>query len=885
MNFTAAIDPFILKTQKKHHLMVILFVSVVLIAMAATFLDVARRNHIEQTIAAYQGSQEIAWRSMVQIHKNSLSEDEYSYTHDITLPLASLMHNMQRLYPKRSFFLLIKEEYLHRVALDFLLQVDLEWPSQFSLRTVEFQNRSLAEAHPRDNRRLIQTLSQYPALQSAVRYGTSDVVYSSPLGLPAVSIINPIVDLQNNVFGYVIGYEETNQFYKENLTFWMHLLIAALLVFMAGYAWYVVLKSRLDSERQKQRLEAISDTMDEGMYVIDRAGVVIYANAAAERILEYPVSEMVGRNAHQLFCHNVDTELMACPIYQTIEINAPYFGENRYTRRDGSFIIARVATRPLLENESVVAAVTTFFDITEQQLTQKQLERSEQKLRLTFEAAAIGTWDWDIATGVIELDHCCYTILGYPDKAFVFSLWLWKEMVHPDNTESLFDQILRHVHAGEPFVVEFRLRCADGSWKWIQQRGRVVENTDATVTTRHVIGTIIDITERMEYEQALIIATQQAESANRVKSEFLANMSHEIRTPLNAILGLTEIGVDECAGKECHGLFEKIHSSSRLLLGILNDILDYSKIEAGKLEIEKRNFQLEEIIGQLTILFENMAASKNISLHFPDLRRLSRCVVGDSLRITQVLTNLLSNALKFTETGSVTLSIDGSGEGENYLLTFSVIDTGIGMDTAQVNTIFSPFSQADSSTTRRFGGTGLGLTISRKLVEAMGGVLSVVSEPGVGSTFTFTLPLPSEVCTERRTFKVAEVNTFDTLKGIRVLLVEDNELNQRVASRLLQRKGILVTTASNGKDAVAMALANEFDLILMDLQMPIMDGYEAAKQIRKNNKHVPIIALTAATLATERQKVIDSGMDDHLAKPINSENMFKVLTRWTTKEA
>ncbi|WP_027390090.1 ABC transporter substrate-binding protein [Chrysiogenes arsenatis] len=375
-----------------------------------------------------------------------------------------------------------------------------------------------------------------------------------------------------------------------------------------------------------------------------------------------------------------------------------------------------------------------------------------------------------------------------------------------------------------------------------------------------------------------------AEAANKAKSEFLANMSHEIRTPMNAVIGLSEMALEQCRDCEQQENLTKIHRSSLLLLGIINDILDFSKIEAGKLEIEYSPFQLSQVIDSLSILFSDTAHHKGLEWRVHIDSNVPPTVAGDVQRVTQILTNLVGNAIKFTDHGFVAIEVSRIEDPHHALvLQIRVCDSGIGMNQEQVSRLFTPYTQADSSTTRRYGGTGLGLTIARRLSELMGGAIAVESTLHVGSVFSVTLPFQvvAETVTEEANAHVHTGASSADLAGRHVLVVEDNPINQEVARHLLEQFKMSVTTADNGAEAVALASKEpHFDVILMDIQMPIMDGFEATKRIRQVLPDIPIIAVTAAVFSEDRRKVLACGMNDHLSKPINRHKIFDCLCKW-----
>ena len=399
---------------------------------------------------------------------------------------------------------------------------------------------------------------------------------------------------------------------------------------------------------------------------------------------------------------------------------------------------------------------------------------------------------------------------------------------------------------------------------------------------------IEDVTRQDVQARQLAQAAQAADAASHSKSEFLANMSHEIRTPMNAIIGMTHLALKTELTPQQRGYLGKIKSSGEHLLSLINDILDFSKIEAGKLAVECIEFDLEVVVRDAIGLVIDKAAAKGLALIVdlppelpPDLR-------GDPLRITQVLLNYLNNALKFTERGQIALRVrEVTRSGDEVILKFSVSDTGIGLSEAQQASLFRSFQQADSSTTRKYGGSGLGLAISRRLAELMGGAVGVESRPGAGSVFWFTARFGLGRGGDGR-FRARvragddALQPVEVLRGARVLLVEDNVINQEVAAEFLHALGLEVELADNGATAIQMARQHRYDVVLMDMQMPVLDGLDATREIRKlpGLDRLPILAMTANAMAGDRARCLAAGMNDHIAKPIDPGELASRLLRW-----
>lgn len=783
-------------------------------------------------------------------------------------------------------------------------------------------------------------------------------------------------------------------------------------------------------------LKGILDAASEvSIIATDPQGVIEVFNTGAERMLGYTAQEVVGVKTPAII--HLASEVEARGDELTSQFGQPIHGfrtfvhvpeiigaetrEWTYVRKNGSQLpVSLSVTANRSSNGEILGYLGIAIDLSEEKQQRVSLMRLLEKMQLAAKVAQLGIWEWDIQKEGLVWNDEMFAIYDYPleekDKGLCYEHW--RQRLHPDDEQRAVQQILRAANNNEVFDSEFRVVWPSGEVRYVKALA-VTERDPETNKPLVMIGVNFDVTLERNHAGSLLQAKLDAEHANLAKTQFLADMSHEIRTPLNAVMGMLQLLQRTELQQRQVEYITKAKSSAQSLLEILNDILDISKIEAGKLELEKTAFTLESMLRELADIGSAYQGGKPIELVYKIDPLLRNEVIGDQLRLKQVLINLMGNAIKFTDKGNVTIGLrllqmrDGEAD-----IRLSVSDTGIGIAEHQIPKLFQNFSQAESATSRKYGGTGLGLAICNKILQLMNSTLRVESRVGEGSTFFFDLSLPivsevgivhhasssklklllvddNHVSTEAissslpvdkfdvvvvhspteaiHLFELAQESVaFDVvlmdinlpemsgieaanqilqktdkqhapviimisahelekylegtqpqdlpfssflskpftpqqvidaveqvmsgkpshltfapsssgpvlrLKGVRIMVVEDNALNRLVAQELLESEGAIVQMEVGGKEAIEQLMATEVDLILMDLQMPEMDGFEATRRIRQFNQKVPIVALTANATTEDRQTCLDVGMSDHIGKPLNIDRLVEVVLK------
>ena len=522
-------------------------------------------------------------------------------------------------------------------------------------------------------------------------------------------------------------------------------------------------------------------------------------------------------------------------------------------------------------------------------LAEEALDATQYRLQLAVDAAGLALWDWQLRSPQVYLTARWGEMLGDVAMDGYWDTTALLERVHPDD-RGLVQTAARKLRTGrrQRGVVQYRVRTADGKWLWIESHGMVTER-DATGRPLRLMGTHADIGERKRVEEAGVRARELAEQASRAKSEFLANISHEVRTPLNALIGLTRLLIDSPLNLEQKSWLDLMDKSAHALLDLLNDVLDLSRIEAGKLPMENVHFMLRDTLQEVSALYGEQAQAKSLGwslLLAPDLPERMQ---GDPGRLRQVLGNLLSNALKFTPRGGrivITARVLAASATAPQRLRLQVQDSGVGIARKHQASIFDAFTQADASTARRHGGSGLGLAICSQLVKLMGGGIELVSELGQGSCFTVTLPMgdnAADAGPHSAPMELSEVaQAGRRFAGLCVLVAEDHPVNELLMQQLLTRLGCTVRLARDGEQAVARWEQGGVDLVLMDVQMPGTNGLQAAQRIRdleigRRIRRTPIVAVTANAMPGDREACLAAGMDGYISKPVSPQTLIRTM--------
>jgi len=652
--------------------------------------------------------------------------------------------------------------------------------------------------------------------------------------------------------------------------------------------------SRVEAEeaviRAKEQWEQTFDAVPDLIAIVDRDYRIMRINKAMADRLGMAPEQCVGAVCYRSV-HGTEQPPPFCPHQQLLADGQEHTVEIDLPRLGGTFL---VTASPLCDSQGrLYASVHVARDITERKLAEVRLRDSEKRLRTIFENASDVITYVDAAGRILDVNERVEEVLGYKREEILGRNFVALETIRPDDVPRLVDLFLKTLEKGRAMErVELELKHRSGGSVHVDVGTRFIKNGGVV---KEIVSIFRDVTDRKRAEMELARAKQAAEAASRAKSEFLANVSHEIRTPLTAIIGFADLLISsDSTADERRAHVETIHRNAKNLLALINDILDLSKIEAEKIEIKPIEFPPWKVVGEVASLMRLRAAEKKLDLsvdyHFP----LPAAIRTDPVRLRQILVNLVGNAVKFTDSGGVRISVRCAGPpGTLARMEFAVSDTGVGIQPEELGRLCEPFTQLDASAARRHGGTGLGLSISQRLAAMLGGRIEAASQPGKGSPFTVSIdpgPLDDAAMLDRlppsagRQEEPLEPSIERPLGG-RVLVIEDSRDVRQLVRLVLEQSGVDVDLAEDGLSGCDLAIASlsredPYDLILMDIQMPVMDGYEAARQLRRQGWRGPIVALTAHTMAGDRQRCLEAGCDDYVGKPLRLEELLTAVGRF-----
>lgn len=629
--------------------------------------------------------------------------------------------------------------------------------------------------------------------------------------------------------------------------------------------------------RSDALMQLIANHASDVIVALDGQGLIRFISPACRRLLEREATELAGTSLLDLI--HPDDRAGGLNLEALRECDPGRRDTLRLCRKDGQITWVEAE----FHHPSAAAADGEFEilgilrDVTERLIAEERLRLSEEQFRGAFETAAHGMALVSIEGRWLRVNRAVCEMVGYTaDELLAID---FQTITHPDDLDADLG-LLHQLLADEipAYQMEKRYFHKDGHIVWILLSVSLVR--DAHGQPVHFVSQIIDITETHLAQQALLAAKVGAETANRAKSEFLTTMSHEIRTPMNGILGLATLLLDTPLGPEQRYRVQLIESAGQSLIAIVNDVLDVSQIEAGQLKLDRLALNPAAISQDAVAILRSQASLKNIDIQ-TSVGSAPTWIEGDPTRLRQILLNLLNNAIKFTEHGKITLTLQGECKGDDRQIRFEVSDTGIGISPDKQHLLFQEFSKIAGSVRSELGSSGLGLSICKRLIEAMGGSIGVQSTPGFGSTFWFTIPVTEARAPEDgpQARPIAQPK-----HAARILVAEDLLLNQLVIEGILRGAGHSVTIVDNGLAAVEAARSHQFDVVLMDMEMPVMDGLVATRKIRgldETVRGVPIIGLTANAFAREKAECLAAGMNAHLSKPVDRDQLLQTIARWS----
>jgi PAS domain S-box-containing protein len=665
---------------------------------------------------------------------------------------------------------------------------------------------------------------------------------------------------------------------------------AALLAAAVLVGVYVLIRRDLaarqreeDRARESERFtRMILDSTNEGIYGVDTSGVCTFMNAAGCRLLGYEASELVGRAVHGIFHHSRadGTAYPAedCPILRAARDGQRLSIEDVLWRKNGEPFPVSYTTAPILDDGRNLGAVVTFADLSDRRRAEAHALEQQEQFHTMVNAIPQLAWIAEAIGEVSWFNRRWYEYTGTaPDEMKGGG---WSKVVHPDHVDRVTSRLAAAFAAGEEWEDTFPLRSKTGEYRGFLSRAMPIRNAGGKVV--RWFGTNTDIEDQQRAERELAEARDAAEAANQAKSTFLANMSHELRTPLNAVILYSELLQEEAEDRGINDFLpdlEKIRAAGRHLLGLVNNILDLSKIEAGRMELYIERFDLADLLRDVTTTIQPLLDKRGNVLK-TDVAEPLGTMQADLTKVRQILFNLLSNASKFTEHGTIRLAGQRRRKGDREGIEFSVADTGIGMTPEQLGKLFQPFTQADASTTRKYGGTGLGLTIVKRFCEMMGGRIELASEAGKGTTFTVWLPAVVGPIKSEAPDGAAAAAAAGTAEGPDVLVIDDEPTARDLLTRVLTREGFRVRTAADGPAGLKAAATAHPDIIVLDVSMPTMDGWAVLAAL-KADRELADIPVVIHSMIDNKGLGFALGAAEYLTKPVDRDRLITVLNRFT----
>ena len=645
---------------------------------------------------------------------------------------------------------------------------------------------------------------------------------------------------------------------------------------------------QLEIENQKRLLKTLIDAIPDLIFYKNKKSVYLGCNKAfSEGFIGMDEDKIIGKSDYDILGSKEEADFFRQKDKAVLQSMTSITNEETVILSNGKQVELETVKTPFFnEDGKAMGLIGISRDITVRHEFEKQLSHQKEYAEMLLKTVPSAVFTVDNNQSITSWNRMAEKITGYTageaigKRCELFS----KDKI---NIEGLYSDGIAKPMIGK----ECRIRDKQGNIHFVSKNTDVLTDEKGNIIGR--IECFDDITERVAMEKQLMQAKAAAEVANKLKSQFLANMSHEIRTPISGIVGFLDLLHKTNLTSEQIEYILEAKAASEAMLYLINDILDFSKIEAGKMEIENINFEIRSIVEASISVLKAKANEKGLQMQYIIDERLPRVVSGDPLRLKQILNNLISNAIKFTEKGEIKIEVlQLDTKDENAIIKFSVADSGIGISEKDIEKLFEPFMQADASTTRKYGGSGLGLAISRELVKKIGGEIKIESELGVGSTFSFILEYKimdkdAIIDYQEITNNTKEVNKdFKANLSLKLLLVEDNEINRKIIKKMLGKYNMECDTAIDGAEAIAILKKQDYDIVFMDCQMPVMDGYVTTKEIRESEgkeKHTIIIALTANAMEEDRTKCIKAGMDDYISKPIDFNVLLGLIEKYSKK--